>query len=306
MKRVLVTGATGFVGRQTLTPLVERGYDVHAVSRRGRAAEPKGSAVRYHAGDLLHPDGARAIIAHVEPTHLLHLAWEVEPGRFWTADENLDWVAASLRLYRAFRAAGGRRLVTAGSCAEYDWSQTTLSEGATPLVPATLYGSAKLALSELQSAYARQWRLSAAWGRIFFVYGPHEDPRRLVSSVVFNLLRGEPAETTEGLQRRDFLSSEDLGEAFAALLDSDATGAVNLARGEVCSIRSVVETIGELTGRSDLLRIGARPGSPSDPAELAADVGRLRNDVGWRPRRSLREGLEATVAWWREQLTAAP
>jgi len=212
-------------------------------------------------------------------------------------------VEASSRLLRSFRRAGGQRVVAAGTCAEYDWTDGNLSEAATPLEPATLYGAAKLALYRLQTAHARQFELSAAWGRIFFLHGPYEDPRRLVSSVVSQLLAGRNAETSEGTQIRDFLHTADLGSAFAALLDSEVEGPVNLGSGDPTSIRSVVELLGTITGRSELLRIGAREAAPNDPPRLLADVERLRSEVGWAPRFSLREGLEATTSWWREHLS---
>ena len=82
----------------------------------------------------------------VQPTHLLHLAWFAVPGQFWTSPENLRWVQASLELLSVFESVGGRRLVVAGSCDEYEWSDVDCDEHDTPLRPATLYGTCKHAL----------------------------------------------------------------------------------------------------------------------------------------------------------------
>jgi nucleoside-diphosphate-sugar epimerase len=303
--RVLVTGGTGFIGRQALAALAERGFEVHAVARREPPAE-LASLAAWHQFDLLDPEGAEGAVAAAEPTHLLHLAWFAEHGAFWTSPENVRWVEASLRLLRVFAGSGGRRAVMAGTCAEYDWSFGTLVEEETPLRPATLYGAAKRGLHEVARAYAAGAGFDLAWGRVFFLYGPHEDAGRLVSSVIGSLLRGEEARTSEGTQVRDFLHVADVADAFAALLASDVTGAVNVASGDGIEIRKVVQRIGELTGREDLLSIGALPARDGDPPQLVADVRRLRDEVGWRPHFSLDQGLREAVDWWRGELARRP
>jgi nucleoside-diphosphate-sugar epimerase len=291
VKRVLITGASGFIGRQTLEPLRQRGFEVVTVGR--------GQGV-----DLLAPGAAAAAVADARPTHLLHLAWYAEHGRFWTAPENLAWVGASLDLLRAFAEAGGERAVMAGTCAEYEWGRDErCREGRTPLRPATLYGAAKHGLHEVVRAYAGEVGVSLAWGRVFFCFGPHEPPGRLVPSVARALLAGREAPVTHGTQMRDFLAVEELGDAFAALLDSAVTGPVNVASGHAISLRTLVEQVAQATGRPELVRFGAVEQRPGEPSELVADVARLTREVGWQPRESLGAGVERAVAWWRGQLT---
>jgi nucleoside-diphosphate-sugar epimerase len=260
--------------------------------------------VSWHRADLLDEGETAALVEAVSPTHLLHFAWYAEPGEFWRSEQNLRWVEASLRLLRAFRASGGGRAVVAGSCAEYDWSALgadgVCSEDGTPLRPATLYGSCKLALGEIASSWAADNELSLARARIFFVYGPREDPRRLVSSIAHALTQGRPAPTSEGSQRRDFLHASDVAGAFVALLDSDVTGAVNIGSGTAIAIRDVVSLIAAAAGRPELVRFGEAPSRPDEPAALVADVGRLRDEVAWTPRLSLEEGIREVVEWWKD------
>lgn len=301
MKRVLLTGASGFIGRHALSALLARGYEVHAVSSKPVAAELQFEGVRWHHADLLAGQGTR-LVNLIGPTHLLHLAWYTAPGKFWASAENLRWVQASLELLGGFAECGGRRAVVAGSCAEYDWQHGICSEETTRLAPATLYGACKQGLGLIFEAFARQMGMSAAWGRIFFLYGPYEYPERLVASVVRALLQNERARCSHGEQVRDLLFSQDVGEAFVALLDSEVTGAVNIASGNAVALRDVVARIGEKLGRQDLIQLGALSVPANDPPVLVADVSRLREEVGWQPRYDLERGLDATIRWWTEQL----
>ena len=298
MKRVLLTGATGFIGRPCVAALRARGYEVHAVSSRPQILD---ADVCHHVADLLDPRQVRDVLDAARPTHLLHLAWYAVPGRYASAPENLRWVQASLGLLQEFAARGGRRVVTAGTCAEYDGERGFCSEGMTPLRPVSLYGTCKHALEIMQNAWAAQTGTSAAWGRIFFLYGPHEHPSRLVASVITSLLRGEPARCSPGEQIRDFLHVADVADAFAALLDADSvTGAVNIGSGVPVAVKEIVARIADRLGRRELVEMGARPAPPGEPPLLLADIRRLRDEVGWAPRHDLDGGLEQTIGWWKE------
>ncbi|MCU0312663.1 MAG: NAD(P)-dependent oxidoreductase [Solirubrobacteraceae bacterium] len=297
MSRILVTGASGFLGRRTLPLLCEAGHEVHAVARRPPAADGE---VRWHAADLLaDPAG---VVRAVRPQVLVHLAWCTEHGAYWAAPENLAWLHASLELLQAFRAGDGERAVIAGTCAEYDWTTSAerLGEDA-PIAPDTLYGAAKAALHLAASAYARQEGFALAWGRVFFPYGPDEDPGRLVASVARQLVAGEPAEVTEGRQVRDFLYADDVAAAFAALAGSPLEGPVNIGSGEPVSVREVVAAVARAAGAPDLVRFGARPARPGDPPRIVADASRL-HAAGIRPAVALDEGAARCVAWWRERV----
>ena len=298
MKRALVTGATGFVGRQTLAPLAARGFEVVGVTSHDRPLLIPD--VQWRHVNLLDTAAARRLVEDVRPSHVLHLAWYAVPGRFWTAAENIDWLAASAALLLAFEDVKGRRFVGAGTCAEYDWADGRCVEQQTRLGPATLYGRAKDAVRALMESVAARAAFSAAWGRVFHLYGPYEHPARFVPSVARSLLAGMPARCTIGTQLRDFLHVEDVGSAFAALLDSDVAGACNIASGHDVTIASVAHIIADLIGRPDLLQLGAVPSPPGDPPCLTASVGRLQNELRWQPRFTLRAGLEQTIDFWRQ------
>jgi nucleoside-diphosphate-sugar epimerase len=298
--RVLLTGATGFVGRHAFEALVEQGCEVHAVARH---PGPPREGVFWHEADLLDPAALQAVVDRAQATHLLHLAWYAVPGSFWSAPQNERWIDASLRLLRAFGEARGRRAVLVGTCAEYAWGSECLSEHTTPLEPTTLYGACKHATHIAAAALADQLDVSLAWGRIFFLYGPHEPPGRLVSGVASTLLAGEEAPTSEGFQRLDFMHVRDVAAALLSLLRSDVLGPVNIASGEALPVRDLVAAIAEHAGGIERVRFGAREERPEEPPVILGDSTRLREEVGFTPSIGIAQGIAETVAWWREQLS---
>ena len=296
----MVTGGKGFIGRHCLPLLIDKGYEVHAVDVN--AAEADCPDVNFHTIDLLEPGQVSTLMSQVRPTHLLHLAWYAVPGKFWTSVENFRWVQASLNLLQAFVSNGGHRVMMAGTCAEYDWRYGFCSEEITPLLPATPYGAYKHSLQVMLDAFSRQTGLSRAWGRVFFLYGPHEHPERLVSSVIGSVLKGDPALCSHGNQIRDFLYVEDVASAFVNTMDSTVQGPVNIGSGRPISLREVIIKIGERAGRPDLIRLGEKAVSEDEPPLLIADVKKLTEDVNWFARYTLDEGIDKTIRWWKDHL----
>jgi nucleoside-diphosphate-sugar epimerase len=299
LARVLLTGASGFVGRHCRALLVEEGWEVHALSSRER----EGDDTHWHAADLLDSAELHATVRRIRPTHLLHLAWYTAPADLYRSLENLRWVRASLELLEAAAEVGVRRAVAAGSCAEYAWGgPERLSESGTPLEPATVYGRAKDALRRLLEAWTAGTGTSGAWARLFFLYGPGEHPDRLVPYVIRSLLREETAETSAGEQLRDYLYVGDAARALVRLLDSDVTGAINLASGTAIPVKELVLAAAEPLGGESLLRLGARPMRAEEPARIEADVDRQTRELGFRPEIDLETGMHRTIAWWRREL----
>ncbi len=175
----------------------------------------------------------------------------------------------------------------AGTCAEYDWAATHLVEDVTPSRPATLYGTCKNALREI---VLKAGGPAVAWGRIFFLYGPDEHRDRLVPSILGPLRRGEPATVRSGGHVRDLMHVTDVAAAFVAVLESDFVGTINVASGRPVTLGDVARTLGELTGRPELVTVEDAPGTPGNPKVMTADATKLAG-LGFVPRYGLRDGL---------------
>lgn len=303
MKRVLLTGATGFIGRHTIDPLIVNNFEIHAptIDR----SQSHASDITWHDCNLLVPNQIKELIDYIRPSHLLHFAWYTTHGKYWTAPENLHWVNASLSLLEQFNLSGGKRAVVAGTCAEYCWQNGLCNETVTPLNPSTLYGTSKASLYHILSSYAALQKLSLAWGRIFFLYGNHEPQERLIPTVITKLLVNENVQCSSGEQIRDFMHVQDVADAFVTLLDSDVPGPINIASGDAIPLKEIIQTISSKIRSTGSIQFGAIPNNSLDPPSITADVSRLKNELQWKPSITLESGIDNAIDWWSQQLVNA-
>lgn len=302
MKKVLITGATGFIGSHCLEILSRLDCEVYGVSSKQKPLQSERFDAHWYKCNLHHPEQINRVIESIKPTHLLHLAWHVSPGMQLDSSQNYQWVKAGIDLLQSFEKAGGQRVVVAGSCAEYDWDYGYLSEKLTPSRPESTYGTCKKALQLLLSDFCRIHNISWAWGRIFFSYGPNEKPTRLVPYVIRSLLKGQYADCTHGRQIRDYLYVKDVADALVTLLMSDVHGPVNIASGKPIKQKTIINKIIKIINvDSELVRLGAKPVGKNEPSFLVGSNHRLKNELKWQPKTSLNEGLEETISWWKEK-----
>jgi len=305
--KVLLTGATGFIGSQLLRVLVDEGCDVSGVVRPGgdaRRIEPWRSRIAVIEADLREAERLAAHVERLRPDLCLHLAWTTEPGQYLHSLENLALLGGSCRLALALARAGCRRLVGIGTCFEYDTAPGYLSE-ASPTGPRSLYAAAKLSLGALLQQLSPVTGMETAWVRLFYQYGPFEHERRLVPSVALALLEDRVAAVGAGTQVRDYLHVEDVARAIWAVARSGLTGVVNVGSGQPVTVRQIVATLGALVGRPDRIAWGARPADPADPPFICANNARLVEATGWAPCYALEDGLRLTVDWWRRRIGRA-
>lgn len=294
-QRLLVTGASGYLGSQVVDELSRRGTEVHAFSRNPPEQERRAGVV-WHRIDLL-ADDPSPLLTDTRPTHCIHLAWEATPGRYRGAPENYGWVAATLRLARFFFDGGGRHFTLAGSCAEYALPAAVCDEARTPVAGDCAYAICKIETARLLAAVARDCGGSLATGRIFYLYGPGEPSGKLIRNICQGLVRGQTVPLTSGADVVDYVFRSDAANALVAIALSEFNGAVNIGTGQAVLVRDVATRLGEMAGRSELLKFNELP-LGREPVRIVAAMDRLTSDVGYRPAVDIHQGLRHCYDFW--------
>ncbi len=288
MKRLLVTGAGGFIGHYVLAALNEgdEAFEVHGLSRRAPTYQ---KGVVWHQADLLSANSDE-VVRDIGATQLLHLAWVTERRTYWTSEENLLWLEASTRLLRSFRAAGGNSFLGVGTCSEYAPSAERSSELATPIAPWSIYGASKAALALLAPSLLGP-DITVTWARLFYLYGPGEPKDRLVPTLLDVAASGGEI-SLHADHVRDYLHVSDVATALRVLLSAQLEGAVNIGSGHGISTRELASAAAvAANGRVSLLtpdKAGSR--FSSAPGYVVANCDRL-GSLGWEPKVSLADGL---------------
>lgn len=266
---VIVTGATGFIGRHVIQNLRSRGME-EVVTGVGRSTPKNLGPISFLACDLLTPGIGEHVCEKVRATHLLHLAWSLPPKNYWTSPKNLCWMQATAELTRAFFSSGGKRMVGVGTCVEYAPISTPRGELSTPTLPDTVYGQAKLATCHAMLATGEVYGGSAAWARLFYPFGPGDASHRLIPSVCSAFLENRPFYMKEGERIFDFIDVRDVARMLVDLVFSNVSGAINVASGRGVPIKEVLRHLAELVGKHELLR--EHPTSELPLRPIVADV----------------------------------
>jgi nucleoside-diphosphate-sugar epimerase len=290
--KVLVTGAGGFIGAHVVRRLMAGGHETFALVRPGsstRRIEDVRDRIEVVEADLGQGDAAGRVLREVRPAAVIHLAWYAEPGRYLHAvAENVASLEASARLLVAAAEQGCERVVLGGTCLEH----AATSER-------TIYAAAKDAVHRLSNGFA-DTGLRIACGHVFYLFGPWEDPRRVVPSVIRALLAGQSIATTDGLQLRDYLPVSEVAAALCLLAESPVTGRVDICSGSPVTLADLLRMIAEQVGRPELLRLGELGPTAGDALPSTGDPGVLER-LGWRQRQDIHDAVIETIAWWNAQ-----
>jgi nucleoside-diphosphate-sugar epimerase len=299
MKKILLTGATGFIGSHTLNILFQNGYEVHAVtSKVNTSLNPN---VIWHQVNLFDNNKVKDLLKNIMPSYLMHLAWYAEPGKYINGKENLKWLQSSIEMLQSFINFGGKKVVFAGTCFEYDLKYGYLQEAITPSIPNCLYGACKLSFESIAQMYCGMNNISFASGRIFYLFGEGENKNRIIPYVINSLLNDSIANCSHGNQIRDFLSVRDVALALVAILESETKGIVNIGSGNPIKLGDLLLTIGEKLQRVELINLGAVKTPMNEPSMIVAENKKLIEETSWKQTYSIEEELDITIEWWKEQ-----
>ena len=274
--------------------------DITVIASARSRPDTLAASAEFVPADLGDAAAAARLVREVQPSHIIHTAWETRHPTYYEDIANLDWVGSAASMAGAFAQVGGKRFVQVGSCAEYDWS----GEGASAAHPAsdrpaTRYGWAKIAAFAAVQA-AAHGAFEAAEGRIFWIFGPGENPDRLIPLICRSRLAGEVPKLGSGRQLRDLVYAPDAAMALLALARADGlNGVVDIGSGQGVALSSVAEALARIAGASES-GLGRRPDRPADPPQLIAAAERIRS-TGWLPATPMREALATTYQWWSDQ-----
>lgn len=306
MARLFITGASGFVGSATLRAAILAGHKVVAPVRRAsntwRLKPHEGQYTRIEA-DLRDSDAIAKALRETMPDAVVHLGWTgVGNSARFDRSQITDNIDAACRLLDAAVAVGCRSFIGLGSQGEYGPLNKRTSEDELP-APTTLYGAAKLATLQLTRQLAAQAGMHFAWLRLFSAFGPEDNENWLIPFLIQEMLAGRRPQTTLGTQCWDWLYIDDVADAILAVVQARAEGVLNVGSGRPVTVRHVVETIRDIAAPDMKLVFGEVPFRPDQVMHMEADISRITSITGWRPRISIDEGLERTVAWHRKRMS---
>lgn len=305
--KIIVSGATGFIGRHCLISLLEQGFQVHAFTRTTDHSHLlQHEQLFWHALDLQDEPKVQTLVSFISAQFLLDLAWDTTPATYLHDFNNLNWIQSSLNLTRSFIASGGQRVLGCGTCAEYDWSAGYLTEYNTPYKSGTLYSASKIALRQLTHQICKDAKTSFVWVRPFFVHGPHEHQSRFVPQLINNAIQNKVLQMPPQAHRvRDYLPIQEAANAIVACLTSQQEGDFNIASGQAISLSDLAKTIALEVGNAlgqkiELLGMAQSSVNTVDDF-VVGNTFRLNTLVGWKPSGDVSGGLRETVRWWYEQ-----
>jgi UDP-glucose 4-epimerase len=303
-QRVLVTGATGFIGRRVVRRLAEAGARVYAgvaPDERPERVKRLSAQVERLIFDLRDSDAVHVAVAEAAPQVVLHLAavGTTDPG----VDPDLALAVnagGTLHLLQALRERKIQRVVLVGTCYEYA-AQGPVEGGDRDgcLDPFNAYAASKVAAWAFGHMYWRAYGLPIVTVRPFQVYGPGQPDHTLVPAAIRAALAGGDFPMTPGEQERDFVYVEDVVTGMLAAAEAPGVegGSLDLGTGQVHALRRVVERIWAMTGARGQILAGALLYRPGEVMHLAADADRTARLTSWRAQVGLEEGLCCTIDW---------
>ena len=265
-KKVLVTGANGFVGQHILKALGQLDIRVCAVVRSGSSQylrERGFSGEIIESPDIFRESGEWWMHAFYGVHVVIHSAWYLNPDDYLNSESNFDSLAGTIEMAKSAKAAKIKKFVGIGTCLEYDLTDKYLTIS-TPLAPTTIYGSAKASAYFLLKSLFAKSEVEFSWCRLFSLFGDGDKESRLAEYIIRCLSESKRVELTSGTQIRDYLDVDIASQKIIKVALGDKTGPINICSGEGISIRKFAEQIALKYDKLDLLCFGAKEERPDE------------------------------------------
>ncbi|BBI36130.1 NAD-dependent epimerase/dehydratase family protein [Cohnella abietis] len=308
--RVVVTGGTGFIGSKLCEELLSRGVTVYAVVRSNSSQRTRllnHSGLIIVEGDLNNVIQWSTELKRVQGGFdvFYHLAWEGVGNKYRNDQIQINNLNSLLETIKLAKELGCSQWIGTGSQAEYGPLNEIIQEEA-PNKPTTLYGATKVAGGNMSAILGRELGIPCQWVRIFSTYGPGDSGGWMLIDVIGQLLDGVTPKLTLGEQLWDYLHVQDAAEALIALAESAPvdSNTYNLGSGSSQTIRAIVETVRDIIDPDIPLCFGDIPYRPDQVMHLEANVDKLREQTGWKPKIDLKNGLNQTVEYIRNSRLA--
>ncbi|WP_312095205.1 NAD-dependent epimerase/dehydratase family protein [Aminipila sp.] len=296
MKKILITGGTGFVGTAVVEALESYDVELHILSRVDYShfdTEKK----KYHKISLMQFKDIDRLLSSLKADYLIHLAWYVNPMDYLDSDKNLLWVSATLNIISSFVRNGGVRLVATGTCFEYAFNEDIVDEETTPICPLSLYAQCKASTYEILKKYLRDNNISYVWARLGYMYGENEYENRVVPYIIKNLLRDKEVICKNSSAIRDYIYVKDVGSSLVEVLFSEYIGPLNIATGKKVMMRQLFKEIARQLNKENLV---IYIDEPVMPKSMVMNVTRLKS-IRSKYSTKLSEGINETIKWWKSK-----
>lgn len=308
--RVLVTGATGFIGSHLVRRLSSDGVEVHALTSAVSSVYPVRlvdirDRIALHEASVADRGAMSSLVEEVCPTHVFHLGAYTHVGKSWQRmDECIQVnVQGTVNLLQALEGSGYSRFVNMGTSEIYGDISCPFSEDKA-VRPVSPYAASKHAAESFCRLMFQGQGFPIVMLRPFNAFGPGQTADRIIPEVIVRALRGEQLRMTHGRQTREFNYVEDLvdGIVRAGTTPGIEGEVINIGSGEDISIRDVTTLILDLMGNPVEAHFGALPDRPTEIWEMRSDSSKARELLDWKPQHSLADGLEKTIAWYRSEI----
>lgn len=306
IKKILITGANGFIGSHLVDLLVMQKYEIHVLVRKtsdlSRLSEHKKN-IKYHYLEV----GLLEIFRAVNPDIVIHLATKYIKAHssITEVDEMLDSnIKFPTQLCETMLAAGVKYFINTGTCFEYKLDSKPLTEDS-EIEPYNFYAATKIAFNDIIKYYSSRNMLTVIDLKLFFPYG-EKDNEKVITFLINSLIQGKEIEMSEGEQQLNFTYVKDICVAYLSAIKqiSSLSGynSFNVGTNKVYSIKEIVTELEKISNKKLKVKWGVKPYPTNEIFYMNCNPQKIKNILKWSPMNSLRQGLENAYIYYQSKL----